>query len=50
LNELVIIRRIQALRNETYELKKEVDMMLPSNKALNAKIRILQILVGITKL
>jgi len=48
--ELRIIRKIQKLRNDTYKVKKELDGMLPSNRVLNHKIRVLQILVGITRL
>jgi len=49
-NELRIIKKIQKLRNDTYKIKKELDGMLPSNRVLNLRIRVLQVLVGITKL
>jgi len=50
LNELQIIRKIQKLRNDTYKIKIELDGMLPSTKVLDHRIRILQVLVGITQL
>jgi len=48
--ELEIIRDIQQLRNSTYKIKKELDGMLPSNRVLNLRIRILEILLRIKNL